>query len=50
LIDDILDFARGRLGGGFMLERNPNAPLFDHLGACPSSRGIFGTNLILFEA
>jgi signal transduction histidine kinase len=31
LIDDILDFARGRLGGGFMLERNPNAPLFDHL-------------------
>ena len=31
LIDDILDFARGRLGGGFMLERNPNAPLSDHL-------------------
>lgn len=31
LIDDILDFARGRLGGGFMLERNPDAPLFDHL-------------------
>jgi len=31
LIDDILDFARGRLGGGFMLERNPNAPLFEHL-------------------
>jgi signal transduction histidine kinase len=31
LIDDTLDFARGRLGGGFMLERNPNAPLFDHL-------------------
>jgi signal transduction histidine kinase len=31
LIDDILDFARGRLGGGFMLERNPNAPLLDHL-------------------
>jgi signal transduction histidine kinase len=31
LIDDTLDFARGRLGGGFMLERNSNAPLFDHL-------------------
>src|ERR1700722_11266661 len=31
LIDDMLDFARGRLGGGFMLERNPNAPLYDHL-------------------
>jgi signal transduction histidine kinase len=31
LIDDTLDFARGRLGGGYMLERNPNAPLFDHL-------------------
>src|ERR1700689_4290946 len=31
LIDDILDFARGRLGGGFMLERNPNAPLFEQL-------------------
>ena len=31
LIDDILDFARGRLGGGFMLERNPNAPLSDQL-------------------
>ena len=31
LIDDILDFARGWLGGGFMLERNPNAPLSDQL-------------------
>jgi signal transduction histidine kinase len=31
LIDDTLDFARGRLCGGFMLERNPNAPLLDHL-------------------
>ena len=31
LIDDMLDFARGRLGGGFLLERNSNAPLSDHL-------------------
>ena len=31
LIDDMLDFAKGRLGGGFLLERNPNAPLADHL-------------------
>jgi signal transduction histidine kinase len=27
LISDMLDFARGRLGGGFPLERNPNACL-----------------------
>jgi hypothetical protein len=27
-----------------------SAPEFGALGACPSSRGIFGTNLILFEA
>lgn len=27
LIDDMLDFARGRLGGGFQLTRDPNAPL-----------------------
>ena len=31
LIDNTLDFARGRLGGGFMLERNPDAPLSEHL-------------------
>jgi signal transduction histidine kinase len=31
LIDDMLDFAKGRLGGGFQLDRDPNAPLFDHL-------------------
>ena len=31
LIDVMLDFARGRLGGGFLLERNSNAPLSDHL-------------------
>ena len=31
LIDDILDFARGRLGGGFTLDRNSDAPLADHL-------------------
>jgi signal transduction histidine kinase len=31
LIDDMLDFAKGRLGGGFLLERNSNAPLSDHL-------------------
>ena len=27
LIDDMLDFARGRLGGGFALNRDPSAPL-----------------------
>ncbi len=27
LIDDVLDFARGRLGGGVAIERNANAPL-----------------------
>jgi signal transduction histidine kinase len=27
LIDNVLDFARGRLGGGFSLERNANEPL-----------------------
>jgi signal transduction histidine kinase len=27
LIDDVLDFARGRLGGGLPLNRNANAPL-----------------------
>jgi signal transduction histidine kinase len=31
LIDDILDFAKGRLGGGFLLERDPDAPLFAHV-------------------
>jgi signal transduction histidine kinase len=31
LIDDMLDFAKGRLGGGFTLDRNPDAPLRDHL-------------------
>ena len=31
LIDDMLDFAKGRLGGGFALDRNPDAPLVDHL-------------------
>jgi signal transduction histidine kinase len=31
LIDDTLDFARGRLGGGFLLERDPAAPLSDYL-------------------
>jgi signal transduction histidine kinase len=31
LIDDTLDFARGRLGGGFVLERDPDAPLSDYL-------------------
>jgi sigma-B regulation protein RsbU (phosphoserine phosphatase) len=27
LIDDVLDFARGRLGGGIVVERNADAPL-----------------------
>ena len=27
LIDDVLDFARGRLGGGLLLDRNANAPV-----------------------
>jgi len=27
LIDDVLDFARGRLGGGFALDNNANAPV-----------------------
>ena len=27
LIDNVLDFARGRLGGGFTLERNATQPL-----------------------
>ena len=27
LIDNVLDFARGRLGGGIMLERNADEPL-----------------------
>ena len=31
LIDDMLDFAKGRLGGGFTLDRDPNAPVLDHL-------------------
>jgi signal transduction histidine kinase len=31
LIDDMLDFAKGRLGGGFSLDRNPDAPLQEHL-------------------
>jgi signal transduction histidine kinase len=31
LIDDMLDFARIRLGGGFHLEREPDAPLADYL-------------------
>ena len=31
LIDDMLDFARGRLGGGFPIERSPDAPLLDYL-------------------
>jgi signal transduction histidine kinase len=31
LIDDMLDFAKGRLGGGFSLDRNPDAPLHEHL-------------------
>jgi signal transduction histidine kinase len=31
LIDDILDFAKGRLGGGFTLDRDPDSPLADHL-------------------
>jgi signal transduction histidine kinase len=31
LIDDMLDFAKGRLGGGFSLDRNPDAPLYEHL-------------------
>lgn len=31
LIDDMLDFAKARLGSGFTLDRNPNAPLRDHL-------------------
>jgi signal transduction histidine kinase len=31
LIDDMLDFAKGRLGGGFTLDRDPDAPVVDHL-------------------
>jgi signal transduction histidine kinase len=31
LIDDMLDFAKGRLGGGFSLDRHPDAPLKEHL-------------------
>jgi signal transduction histidine kinase len=31
LIDDMLDFAKGRLGGGLSLESNPDAPLQEHL-------------------
>jgi signal transduction histidine kinase len=31
LIDDMLDFAKGRLGGGFKLERNPDSPRFVQL-------------------
>jgi signal transduction histidine kinase len=31
LIDDVVDFAKGRLGGGFSLQRDPNAPLHEHL-------------------
>ena len=31
LIDDMLDFAKARLGSGSTLDRNPNAPLRDHL-------------------
>jgi signal transduction histidine kinase len=31
LIDDMLDFAKGRLGGGLSLDRNPDAPLQEHL-------------------
>jgi signal transduction histidine kinase len=31
LIDDVLDFAKGRLGGGFTLDRDPDARVVDHL-------------------
>lgn len=31
LIDDMLDFAKGSLGCGFSLDRNPDAPLHEHL-------------------
>jgi His Kinase A (phospho-acceptor) domain len=31
LIEDMLDFAKRRLGGGFSLDRNPDAPLQEHL-------------------
>jgi hypothetical protein len=31
LIDDMLDLAKGRIGGGFSLDRNPDAPLYEHL-------------------
>jgi signal transduction histidine kinase len=31
LIDDMLYFAKGRLGGGFSLDRHPDAPLYEHL-------------------
>ena len=31
LIDDMLDFAKGRLGGGLSLDRHPDAPLHEHL-------------------
>jgi hypothetical protein len=31
LIDDMLDFAKGRLGGGLSLDRDPGAPLHEHL-------------------
>lgn len=31
LIDDMLDFAKGRMGGGFSLDRHPDAPHKEHL-------------------
>jgi phosphoserine phosphatase RsbU/P len=31
LIDDVLDFAKGRLGGGVSLDRIPDALLQEHL-------------------
>ena len=31
LIDDMLDFAKGGLGGGLSLDRHPHAPLHEHL-------------------
>jgi signal transduction histidine kinase len=31
LIDDMLDLAKGRIGGGFSLDRNPDAPFMSIL-------------------
>jgi signal transduction histidine kinase len=40
LINNVLDFARGRLGGGFEIDRNANAPLKPALSLVASELGI----------